>query len=216
MTQRGARRQKLVLVFGEDETDRGAVKELIFGLRPNFSGKIKTVRQPPVYSKDINRKSARSHVRRMCGVIAAEQATADVVAVFVHRDCDAPEPAHHQQSAELQGEFGACGYSVLAVTPAWELESWLFLWPDAVAPHRPSWNRVHRYSGQHVGLIPNAKEEFRRAVRSPGMKGRDYRPSDAPAIAEQARRLGIVGSPRARSDSFACFRRAVVQAVPDT
>lgn len=207
--------EKIVLVFGEDENDTKSIKELVLGLRPDFPGRIKPMRRPPIYSRGTNRRDVRSRVQRICHLIAAEQATSDVVCVLVHRDCDALEPAHQAQSAEIEREFDACGFEVVPVTPAWEFESWLFLWPDAVSAYRPNWNSIHRYKGRHVGLIPNAKEEFRRAVRVPGKQPRDYRESDAPAIVQKARELGVVRSPQAQSDSFSSFVQAVSRMIPD-
>jgi hypothetical protein len=209
-------REKVVLIFGEDETDTKSIRELVLGLRPDFSGKIKSMRQPPIYSRGTNSRDVRSRVRRIGHIVAAEQAVSDVVCVLVHRDCDAVEPAHQKHSAEIETEFQAYGLTVVAVTPAWEFESWLFLWPDAVARYRPNWNSLHRFKGRHVGLISHAKEEFRRAVRAPGKQSRDYRESDAPAIARQARELGVVPAPQARSDSFRSFVQAVTRSIPDT
>ena len=209
-------RGKTILVFGEDENDTKSVRELVLGLKPSFSGKIKPMRQPPIYSRGTNLRDVRSRIHRIGSVIAAEQAVSDVVCVLIHRDCDALEPAHQEESTEIEREFRAYGLNVVAVTPAWEFESWLLLWPDAVAAYRPNWNSLHRFKGRQVGLIKNAKEEFRRAVRVPGKQQREYRESDAPIIVQRARELGIVSSPQARSDSFQSFVRSANRAIPDT
>ena len=205
----GRSRPRTVLVFGESENDTHSVRELVRGLWPGFTGAVKPVRRPPVYDRNAASQAVRSRVARMCQVVAAERATSEVIAVLVHRDCDDVEPSHKTHASQIETEFRDHGVEVVPVTPAWEFEAWLFLWPAAVAAYRNDWRSVESYAGRQVGLIRNAKEEFRRAVRAPRRSSRDYRESDAPEIVRKARELGIIPYPRAQSDSFQQFRQSV-------
>ena len=204
-----SQRGNLILLFGEDPNDTKTIKYLVQGILPNFRGAVKPLRNPPVYSRDAASHRIRTHVQRICSSIRAEQAVANVVGIIIHRDCDQIEPAHLAEAAAIERDFRNEGIEVTAVTPAWEIEAWLFLWPEAVAAFRPTWPSLQRYAGRHVGLIRNAKEEFERAVRVRG--SREYRESDAQEIALKALEMGIVLTPRARSDSFQMFKQRVVR-----
>ena len=54
MTARGkqVRRPKgsCILVFGEDENDTRSLREIVLAAVPGFTGNVKALRRPPVYS----------------------------------------------------------------------------------------------------------------------------------------------------------------------
>jgi hypothetical protein len=201
---------RVILVFGEDENDTKAVRELMLAIAPEISATIKILKRPPVYAKRAAPSIVRNRVADMCALIRAEEATSTVVGVLVHRDCDAVEPAHKAEAEAIESDFRRCGFEVRAVTPAWEMEAWLFLWPQAVMAYRPSWNKIgSKYAGRNVGHIANAKEEFKRVVQPSGRPGRGYRESDSPGIFRKVRELGLIGKPTGRSDSFLHFSHAV-------
>lgn len=200
-------RASSILIFGEDENDTRSIREVVLAAVPTFAGAVKPLRRPPVFSKGANPESVRSHVSGMCDVIRAEMATSSVVCVLVHRDCDAVTPAHVGDAKEIETAFRAEGFDVTAVTPAWEMEAWLFLWPTAVSAYRSHWKLSQRYMGRNTGLIRNAKEEFRRAVRN--NRYRDYRESDAPGIFAKVRELQVLDKPEGTNASFSDFRTAL-------
>jgi hypothetical protein len=138
----------------------------------------------------------------VAAVVNAATIDTEVVFVIAHQDCDALEPAHHTLNTKIAVELGAVGISnVVPVAPAWEIEAWWFLWPDAVANVNSKWNRLRR-KGNH-GMIVNAKEALRRDLRNKAT--RDYEESDSGRIAEQVRALGIVANQTGSSESFRDF-----------
>jgi hypothetical protein len=98
-------------------------------------------------------------------------------------------------------------------SPAWELEAWWFLWPDAVGSLHQTWQAPTAYVGREVGLVRNAKEELQRQLlpASSGERRRkhSYRESDAPLVARKIRELGIADEPRGVSRSYQRFQDSV-------
>jgi hypothetical protein len=200
-------RPERILNFGEDENDTRAIRELLLGLRPDLDGKVKHFRSPPVLIKDTRPENIPDRVDRIVALVKAEQIVANVVGVFVHEDCDAPEPAHRELTSKIENAFAVARCPAHAVTPAWEMEAWWFLWPAATKRVRPTWRGLDPYLGRDVGKIANAKEELRRALRPTGArKPPDYRESDAPLIATAVRELNLAALPGGHSDSYRMFR----------
>ena len=206
--QSRARRQPRILVFGEDENDTKVIATLIGAACPSLKASIKAFRRPPVLVRDAQPEQLPDRVAQIAALIDAEAVDGDVLAVFLHEDCDAVEPAHVALSSKIEAAFMKNGYQVIGVAPAWEMEAWLFQWPNAVAAHRSKWRSVASYRGRNVGLIVDAKEELIRALRPQGSTGgavRDYRESDAPAIALQSVKSGEALAPAAWSASSCAF-----------
>lgn len=208
----GKKKGKKILVFGEDENDTKTIAELLGALCPEAIGIILPFRRPPILFKDAATRDLPSRVEVIASLIEAERTQWDVICVFAHEDCDDFEPAHDALGQKIESAFAEAGYQVHAVTPAWETEAWLFLWPEAVAAHRAGWRSLDRFRGRDVGRIKDAKEELRRALRPIG-KGagnpREYRESDAPAIAAKVREMGLADSPGGRSASYSRFVETV-------
>lgn len=203
-----AGRQPRILVFGEDENDTKVIATLIRAACPSLEASIKTFRRPPVLVRDAKPQQLPDRVAQIAALIDAETVDSDVLAVFLHEDCDAVEPAHVALASKIEAAFNKFGYEVIGVAPAWETEAWLFQWPNAVAAHRSKWRSLASYRGRNVGLIVDAKEELIRALRPSGSAGgavRDYRESDAPAIALQSVMSEEALAPAARSASFSAF-----------
>jgi hypothetical protein len=204
-----SKRRKLVLIFGEDHNDTKSLRELFLALCPGFSGTVKPLARPPILLRDARPADLKDRAARVAALIEAEQAVADVMCIFAHEDCDECEPAHNDLTKRIQDAFASVGHHVHAVAPAWELETWWFLWPRAVREYRPSWATLDSYAGMDLGRIRNSKEELRRALRPQGQRRtRDYRESDAPGIAGKVRELGVVDQRQAQSESFRLFREA--------
>lgn len=208
-----SRRSKTVVIFGESENDTFALREFFRALRPDFEGAIRPLKDPPILIKDARPDNLPDRASVMASIIEAENLTADVVGVLAHEDCDNVEPAHVALSEKIERLLWTQGISADAVTPAWEMEAWLFLWPDAVKTYKPKWRKPDKYNGSNVGMLSDAKEKFIRAVRPVGSAKsgvRDYSETDAPMIAAKVRELGIINSLSARSQSYERFRDAVL------
>jgi hypothetical protein len=153
-------------------------------------------------------EARKKNAANIAAVVKAKAVLADVKVVVAHQDCDAVEPAHEGLADAIKAELEAAGVpNVIAVAPAWEMEAWWFLWPDAVAAVNSRWRRLSR-RGNH-GMIQNVKEELRRDLRNQGV--RDYEESDSPKIAAQVRIKGLIGTKRGTSDSFEAFAVRVRQ-----
>jgi len=200
-------KKQAIVIFGEDDNDRKAVKELILALHPNARGiKILMRRKPLVLMKGRTRERTRSNAQDIANIIRAERVRHDVKFILAHQDCDDVEPAHLRLSKEITDSMEKFGVKAVPVTPAFEMEAWWFLWPDAVIAFNSNWNRPSM-SGKHVGMVRDAKEALMRAVTKGNKRAqsRPYRESDAPLIAEKVRELGIVNKKDASSDSFELF-----------
>jgi len=201
----------VVLVFGESEHDTRALAELLVALCPTLQGMVRPRSRPPILVKDAKVGDIPGRAQAIAALIDAERVTCDVVCVFAHEDCDAVEPAHEGVARKIENAMAAKGYHVHAVAPAWEMETWWFQWPEALAAYRPTWRRVTNVANRDLGRIENAKEELRRALRPAGSasRTRDYSETDSPGIAERVRRLGVVRNPQGRSASFQRFVQSV-------
>ncbi len=212
MKKRGTRAHKIRvpcgLAFCEDKNDSDSLVELVSAIWPN-APKITYSRKPLVLIRDAAVAEARKkNAANIAAVVKAKAVLADVKVVVAHQDCDAVEPAHEGLADAIKAELEAAGVpNVIAVAPAWEMEAWWFLWPEAVAAVNSRWRRLSR-RGNH-GMIQNVKEELRRDLRNQGV--RDYEESDSPKIAAQVRIKGLIGTKRGTSDSFEAFAVRVRQ-----
>jgi hypothetical protein len=207
------RRGIAVIVFGESENDRETIREFFRALRPDFTGTVKPLREPQLLIKDARPENLPNRAEILAATVRSEELTSKVVCILAHEDCDAVEPAHVALSDKIETVFRQKGIKALAATPAWEMETWLFLWPDASKQYRPRWRRPDKYDGRNVGMLTDAKEKFIAAVRPSRAADRagvrDYRESDSPMIAAKVRELGIVDALSATSNSYTRFRDAV-------
>lgn len=205
-------RKAAVLIFGEDDNDQSALSELVHALRGDIP-KVEKRRKPLILVKGRDAAKQRQNARDVANVVKADNIRLDVRLVVAHQDCDAIEPAHDQLANEIEQRLHAVGINAIAATPAWEIEAWWYLWPDAVSATNKKWRRLNR-TNQEVGRIQNAKEALKRDLR-PQVKGQscaDYQESDASKIARNVRVMGIINHLSARSASFDRFADRVRKA----
>ncbi len=213
--QDSTRKQGIVLVYGEDENDTKTLREFLVGLKPSLEGKVHTRREPLVLIKNARLDEVKPRAERIANAVKAERVRYEVQCVFAHEDCDDLEPAHVAVCKKIEDALQAAGCPAHAVVPAWEMEAWFFLWPEAVKAISQRWRLPDNYRGRHVGRIRNAKEELKRQVvpndlpkhERPHFRG--YQESDAPTIARNVRERGEVNRPGGRSDSYERFRQSV-------
>lgn len=207
-SSRTSRGRSLALVFGEDYNDTQAIAVLIAALCPRLAGRVKARRSPPVLLRDAKPEDVRPRADRLAAIAAAETRLRGLVCVFAHEDADAVEPAHIAIAERIEKALKAAGVQACAVVPAWELESWWLLWPEAVHSVHPSWSKPDQYRGKNVGMISNAKEELRRRFRSADGKS-TYQESDSKHIAAAVERRGEVRAIQGTSASYARFVKCV-------
>jgi hypothetical protein len=226
-------RRSVVLVFGENEHDTKAIRQLVEGLRPDLVGTIEPRRQPLVLIKNATQEKARDNARRIAEVARQEMAARTVLAVLAHEDCDSVEPAHVAAAARIEAELenARCPGSVIAVAPAWEIEAWWMVFPEAVGKIVKGWRDPDDWIGADVGRVRDAKERLARAVQprpKPQSPPRDYEERDSIEIASNVVKDGLLpsfadgrrashavhGTPRlTRSASFEAFRSKIL-AIP--
>ncbi len=202
---RRAKKPKTILIFGENDNDCHALKNLVEALRPDLA-KIETNKHPMILGKNTHLNKRNTVCQEIARFVAARNVVCEVVSVIAHRDCDQVEPAHKAHRDSLLNDMRASALpQPVAATPAFEMEAWWFLWPKALAETRACWNAI-RPRGQ-VGKIVDAKEELRRTLRPKGGTGKcpDYTESDSRKVAENVRRLDIARAPQGKSESFADF-----------
>lgn len=210
--KRTRRRAPAILVFGEDDNDRRALKELVQALAPGAPA-IHTRRKPLVLIKDRELAKQRKNAGDIAEQVRIAHQRHEVRLVVAHQDCDAREPAHEAVATEIEERVGEAGVPVVAATPAWEMEAWWYQWPDAVLSVVSRWKHPNR-EGSEIGRVRNAKEQLMRDLR-PGGKNppRDYEESDAPEIAAAVREQGLVDQRNVKSASFERFANKVRQAL---
>jgi len=204
----GKKRPPLGLIFGEDENDAEALKNLVAALWPE-GPRFEYRRKPLILIRD--QKEAEGRKKNALAVLAVVRAGSvknEIKAVIAHADCDAIEPAHVDLSKKIKDELAAQGVpSTIAATPAWEMEAWWYLWPEAVRRTNSKWAPLTR-KGNH-GYLENAKETLKRDLRA--KEARDYEESDARKISFYVRELGLIGTQQGSSKSFEAFAQDVAQ-----
>ena len=117
---------------------------------------------------------------------------------------------------KIEKTYQSLPWPVHAVVPAWEMETWWFLFPSAVAALHRSWRAPDQYLGKDVGKIRDAKERLRQCVRPAGARSttfRSYVESDSVLIAKKIVELGLLAPPwKAKSASWLVFLEKVERA----
>lgn len=207
-----------MLVFGENDHDRAALKHLIEALCPHVEAR--PMRAPLVLIKNASATDAPTRAERIVETVQAASALSDIRCVFAHEDADDVEPSHEAIAARIEQALrdAGCPCQAHAVVPAWEIEAWWLLWPDLVGGIRPSWREPTQLASRQIGLVRDAKESLAAAVRpsglSPGARKRfpDYRESDSIEIARRIRGESRANDPAVgRSASYDRFRRSVTE-----
>lgn len=201
------------LIFGEDPNDTMAIERLLPVLLggDRIAGS-KAMRHPVVLSRNAHREKRRGVSETISGFAKGFEENGRRVIVVAHRDCDACEPAHVEESRALEEDLRRHGVKrPVAATPAWEIEAWWMLFPNAVANVRKCWTKLN-YGRSNVGAIVNAKERLVEDLRPKGRqaKGRcpDYTEADGPAIAAHiAADPSCLQSIESHCESFSAFCR---------
>jgi hypothetical protein len=109
-----------VLVFGESFNDAQAIGHIFKALKPDGPA-VKPRKAPIILSRDAATAKRRKNRNLVADVVKAEAIKSHVVAVLIHRDCDAVEPAHKNQCARILEDFNDLEGAVIPVAPAFEI-----------------------------------------------------------------------------------------------
>lgn len=190
-------RRKVALVFGEDDNDRSAIIELIRAIAPGTTIRFEKRAKPPVLLRRTETPATRrSALDAMLKLIRAARVADDVVAIIAHRDCDDVEPAHNVVISEIKKELTAAGVQhAVVAAPAFEMEAWWLLFPEAVNATCGCWTKLGPPT-RHVGMIHNAKEHLTRALRPKSAALQkscpEYCESDSIDIASNIRSMNLI------------------------
>lgn len=209
----GRRKSKVCLFFAESRNDSSALIHLVKALRRDAPD-CRIMGEPLILSSSAGSDKKVELSARVASVVRAFSVRAEVVGVFVHRDCDQVEPAHVKSAEELESMLIADGiFQPIAATPAYEIEAWWFLWPNIVSTVRNCWRQLPQRNRNH-GLVANAKERLRAELRPSGRSHRcpDYAESDSIEIARRVLDSDRVNEVMGSSESFFCFRQKVLDA----
>lgn len=197
---KGRQPRPVVLVFGESENDTRAIKTLTRALRPDLDADVEARRKPVVLIKGALPKKAKDNANEIAGIARSTAQIRPVLAVMAHQDCDAIEPAHATAADLIESGLrdAGCPGVPIAVTPAWETETWWMVFPEAVGAVVDDWRDPDDWIGKDVGRVEKAKEKLKAAVQPrPKRKGkppRDYRESDSITIADNISSAGSLSS----------------------
>ena len=207
-----------ILIFGEgkDQYDSQAIEHLVRALvPPDVKLKVRKLRFPIMLDRGAARKKQADMAQQIAGQERAARIASrpgERVIVVGFHDCDEVEPAHIQQAAAIEQRLRNAGVQrPVAATPAWCIETWWMLFPDALASTRRCWRPLNVPAA--VGKIPNAKNALRRALRPTGhQRCPDYDERDSPTVARfVSQRRPITAAQVARSASLAQFRDRLLQ-----
>lgn len=219
MTRSGGKRAKkrsrkalppTILVFGESLNDIKALTELVQAIHPECP-RPQARRQPLVLVKGRKEAEQRKAAADIAAVVRADETRWNVRLVVAHEDADEVEPAHVKVAEDIEKVLEAEDITAVAAVPAWEIEAWWYLWPEAVLAVNRRWRHPNR-KGAEVGTLVDAKEQLTRDLRPKDKrkpKTRDYEEGDSVEIAKAVRDLEIVDSPHAVSRSFSRFSTGV-------
>jgi hypothetical protein len=206
-----------VVILGEDDNDRKTLKVLIAALRPDLpDGSLRPLREPITLVKGIPPDRLPTKATKVSALLRARNHVAPIRCVFMHEDADALEPAHLALIDKIETTYRSLPWPVYAAVPAWEIETWWFLFPTAVAALHRSWRAPDQHLGRDLGKIENAKERLRQCIRPAGTRARTFRSyveSDSVHIAAKIVELGLLTPPwAAKSASWLVFLDKVRQA----
>jgi hypothetical protein len=196
-----------IVVVGESPNDTASISQLLQALCEGAQGRVRVLRHPLILKRSSDGLRSDDKRNAVVALLRAQVARGRISAVFAHQDCDAHEPAHESVAMHLETTLAACGFPVHGVAPAWELETWWFLWPEVTASVRNTWKVPTGYEGREVGLLTHSKELLRTSLDGPPSS--QYRESDSVEIARAVRAAGVAAKPGAKSASYERFLGSV-------
>lgn len=211
----GSKKANIILVFGESENDREAIKNLIKAINPKIDI-VKCIRKPPILQSkaEINYQKRIDNAERIKSLVKAESIKSRVIAVVAHEDCDQVEPAHTPKVKLVEKGLKNVGVpNPIAACPAFEIEAWWLLWPEAIRKVRSCWRKIPK-KPNHVGKIENAKEYLQRELR-PKTGNRtscpEFKESDGIAISKIVLTEKMIDTRDGKSDSFDYFESRILK-----
>ena len=201
-------RKPLIVLAGEDASDRKVLRIFLEAVCPNARGRIVEINDV-VRLRAAGEAALIERVARLAGHIRAraQREQAEVACVFIHEDFDATDSpqrvaTRRRVQAALRRNFPR-SYYILAT---WEVEAWLLLFPDAITAVNLSWKVPSRYHGVDTGRISDPKRAMKQEV-SRNATSR-YSETDAPKVFEKLVELDLQNTPSGANRSYAELRQS--------
>jgi hypothetical protein len=208
-TRSRATRKPVVVVAGEDSSDRKSLTVLLEAMCPEMRGRVVEIN-----TSVRLRLATGSNLAQRVGVLArtararAAREGAELACVFVHEDLDGTDgdgcqSIHKRVAQAIEAALGASHYVLVAA----ETEAWLLLFPEPLAAFASGWRVPQKYLGRDTGMIEDPKTVMKRRVAT---AARAYAESDAPAVLRKVVELGHLGRPTGRNRTWSRFADEVV------
>lgn len=221
-TRLRATKKPVVVLAGEDGNDRAGLRILLEEFCPEMHGRLVEIKDS-VRLREAGHQNLADRVRTLARKARARAVLeqAELACVFVHEDFDRVDgdeylTTRNRVQDALTKELGTAHY-VLSV---WEMEAWLFLFPDALSGVVPSWKVPTQHRNRDTGTFSDPKKILIERVSG---GNRRYRESDAPSVLAKAVELGCLERPsghnrswsRLRADAGDCCRSHLTQSRRD-
>jgi hypothetical protein len=201
-------RKPLIVLAGEDASDRKVLRTFLEAVCPSARGRIVEVNDV-VRLRAAGDAALIERATRLAGHIRAraQREQAEVACVFIHEDFDATDSSQRVATRRrvqdaIRRNFPR-SYYILA---AWEVEAWLLLFPDAISAVNLSWNVPNRYRRVDTGRISDPKRAMKREVsRTTSSR---YSETDAPKIFERVVELDLQNTPSGSNRSYDELRQS--------
>lgn len=195
-------RKPLIVLAGEDSTDRKVLRSLLEAVCADANGRIVEINDI-VRLRDAGDADLAQRIEKLAGRIRAraEREKAQVACVFIHEDFDAVDsPQRDTIRGRVQAALRrslANSYYILAT---WEIEAWMLLFPDAISAVNSSWTVPNRYRGVDTGRVADPKRLMKQEVS--GKANSRYRETDAPKVFAKVAELDLQHSPSGSNRSY--------------
>lgn len=205
-------------IYGESNHDRSTIRNLTLAILNPEVPSCELLRRPLILRRNSEPGKKIGMNETIAAFYAARSNNGQRVIVIIHRDCDAVEPAHINEKHDIVQALNAAGVPiVIAAVPAWELETWLMLFPEAIRRTRGCWRQVN-YGHSNVGMVVSSKERLSRDLRPVNAQARarcpDYSEADSVTISEEVQRdPALLREITSTSASFDLFQHDLTYAV---
>ncbi|MFE3861744.1 hypothetical protein ACFXPT_15075 [Streptomyces goshikiensis] len=203
MSRARGKASSVIIVAGESDNDREALRHLIRALHPDPCPKVEMIKDKIKLAAAIDQLSPRVETIRKNALARAKDCGAELAGVVIHADLDQVADETYDRVRErvtLQLRKGLPCKFALALA-AVEMEAWLMQFPDAFPKVRSGWTMRPEDCGKDLAYLPNPKEHLQRHLGKPL-----YRTSDSPLIMAAAVQHGHVSArPSGNNRSFRDF-----------
>lgn len=204
-------RKPLIVLAGEDSSDRKVLRIFLEAVCPDARGRIVEINDI-VRLRDARDAALGERITKLVGHIRAraERDQAEVACVFIHEDFDAIESSQRETTrTRVQEALSRKHASAFYVLATWEVEAWLLLFPEAITAVNSSWVVPRRYRGIDTGRITDPKRVMKREVST--VASSRYEETDAPKVFEKIVELDLLNTQSGSNRSYSELQQSVFE-----